>query len=139
MRIIPIILSGGAGSRLWPLSWGDHPKQFLKLTSDKTMIQETLLRLKGLELGTPIVSCGEGHRFLVAQQLGEVMEEMALRQAQGPQILLECFFAIVFPKNLHQNSNKFADRIPGNSCAKTLEFLLQIFGMIYCKLTSIYC
>ena len=68
--IIPIILSGGAGTRLWPLSWGDHPKQFLPLVTKNTMIQETLLRLKGLELGAPIISCGEGHRFMVAQQIG---------------------------------------------------------------------
>lgn len=74
MKIIPIILSGGAGTRLWPLSVNDHPKQFLPLVSERTMIQETLLRLKGLELGTPIVSCGEGHRFLVSQQVGEVSE-----------------------------------------------------------------
>jgi len=70
--IIPIILSGGAGTRLWPLSWRDHPKQFLSLISDKTMIQETLLRLKGLDITAPIVSCGVDHRFLVAQQLGEL-------------------------------------------------------------------
>ena len=76
MKLIPIILSGGAGTRLWPLSWGEHPKQFLKLTSERTMIQETLLRLKGLELGTPIISCGEGHRFLVAQQIGEILSEV---------------------------------------------------------------
>ncbi len=82
MTIIPIILSGGAGTRLWPLSWGDHPKQFLPLISDKTMIQETLLRLKGLELGSPIISCGEGHRFMVAQQIGEVSDTK-------PVILLE--------------------------------------------------
>ena len=80
--IIPIILSGGAGTRLWPLSWGDHPKQFLSLVSDKTMIQETLLRLKGLETGNPVISCGEGHRFLVAQQIGEVTDKK-------PTILLE--------------------------------------------------
>ena len=80
--IIPIILSGGAGTRLWPLSWGDHPKQFLPLVSNKTMIQETLLRLNGLELGAPIISCGEGHRFMVAQQIGEISEEK-------PTILLE--------------------------------------------------
>ena len=72
MTIIPIILSSGAGTRLWPLSWGDHPKQFLSLISDKTMIQETLLRLDGLETGNPIISCGESHRFLVAQQIGEI-------------------------------------------------------------------
>ena len=80
--IIPIILSGGAGTRLWPLSWGDHPKQFLPLVTDKTMIQETLLRLKGLELGSPIISCGEGHRFMVAQQIGEISEV-------APTIILE--------------------------------------------------
>ena len=82
MTIIPIILSGGAGTRLWPLSWGDHPKQFLSLISDKTMIQETLLRLDGLETGNPIISCGESHRFLVAQQIGEITNKK-------PVILLE--------------------------------------------------
>ena len=82
MIIIPIILSGGAGTRLWPLSWGDHPKQFLPLVSNKTMIQETLLRLKGLELGSPVISCGEGHRFMVAQQIGEISDVK-------PTILLE--------------------------------------------------
>ena len=74
MTLIPVILSGGAGTRLWPLSWGEHPKQFLPLVSKRTMIQETLLRLKGLELGAPVISCGEGHRFMVAQQIGEVSE-----------------------------------------------------------------
>ena len=82
MTLIPIILSGGAGTRLWPLSWGNHPKQFLSLVTEKTMIQETLLRLKGLELGRPIVSCGEAHRFMVAQQIGEISEK-------DPVILLE--------------------------------------------------
>lgn len=81
MSIIPIILSGGAGTRLWPLSCDNHPKQFLKLVSEKTMIQETLLRLKGLEISDPIVSCGVDHRFLVAQQ----MEEIGVK----PTIILE--------------------------------------------------
>ncbi len=74
MKLIPIILSGGAGTRLWPLSWGDHPKQFLPLVTERTMIQETFLRLKGLDIGSPIISCGEGHRFMVAQQIGEVSD-----------------------------------------------------------------
>ncbi len=89
MTIIPIILSGGAGTRLWPLSWGDHPKQFLPLVSERTMIQETLLRLKGLELGSPIISCGEGHRFMVAQQIGEVMGEVVSTGSTTPTIILE--------------------------------------------------
>lgn len=82
MKLIPIILSGGARTRLWPLSWGDHPKQFLSLVSEHTMIQETLLRLQGLETGNPIISCGESHRFMVAQQIGEITDKK-------PVILLE--------------------------------------------------
>ncbi len=105
MMIIPIILSGGAGTRLWPLSWGDHPKQFLPLISDKTMIQETLLRLDGLETGNPIISCGEGHRFLVAQQIGEItnkkpvilLEPMAKNTA--PAIAAACCAAMKQDKN----------------------------------------
>ena len=100
MTLIPIILSGGAGTRLWPLSWGDHPKQFLPLVTERTMIQETLLRLKGLEIGSPIISCGEGHRFMVAQQIGEVsntkptiiLEPMAKNTA--PAIAAACCAAI---------------------------------------------
>lgn len=72
MKIIPIILSGGAGTRLWPLSSDSCPKQFLPLVKEKTMIQETLLRLNGIETGTTVISCGEKHRFLVAQQINEV-------------------------------------------------------------------
>ncbi len=97
MKLVPVILSGGAGTRLWPLSWGNHPKQFLPLVSDKTMIQETLLRLKGLPLGTPIVCCGTSHRFIVAEQIGSVMDAVintagpadAAAQAVRPEIILE--------------------------------------------------
>ena len=89
MTLIPVILSGGAGTRLWPLSWGEHPKQFLPLVSKRTLIQETLLRLKGLEIGCPIVSCGEGHRFMVAQQLGEILDEVVSSDSTAPTILLE--------------------------------------------------
>lgn len=82
MPIIPLILSGGAGTRLWPLSWGDHPKQFLPLVTKNSMIQETLLRLGSLDIDAPIISCGESHRFLVAQQIGEICDKK-------PTIILE--------------------------------------------------
>ena len=81
--ITPVILSGGAGSRLWPLSRELYPKQLLPLVSEATMLQETQLRLDGLEnLLAPLVVCNESHRFMVAEQL---------RQAQVPvgAILLE--------------------------------------------------
>ncbi|MGR9116228.1 MAG: mannose-1-phosphate guanylyltransferase/mannose-6-phosphate isomerase [Gammaproteobacteria bacterium] len=71
--MIPVILSGGSGTRLWPLSRGQYPKQFLPLVSEKTMIQETMLRLNGLEnLQPPIAICNEDHRFMMAEQLWEI-------------------------------------------------------------------
>jgi len=73
MKIIPVILSGGSGTRLWPLSRKDCPKQYLPLAGDKTMLQDTILRLNGLEgLADPIVVCNIDHRFLVAEQLQKV-------------------------------------------------------------------
>jgi mannose-1-phosphate guanylyltransferase/mannose-6-phosphate isomerase len=68
--IIPVILAGGSGTRLWPLSRECHPKQFLSLVNDKTMLQNTLLRVQGLKgVSSPIVVCMEEHRFLVAEQV----------------------------------------------------------------------
>ena len=70
MSVYPVILSGGSGTRLWPVSRKHHPKQFLKLTSDKTMLQETALRLVGFQ--PPIAVCNESHRFILAEQLHEL-------------------------------------------------------------------
>lgn len=71
--IIPVILAGGSGTRLWPLSRQHYPKQLLKLFGDTTMLQQTLLRLVGLpDLAAPIVVCNEEHRFMVAEQLHEI-------------------------------------------------------------------
>lgn len=73
MKIIPVILSGGSGTRLWPLSRKDHPKQYLSLASENTMLQETLLRLQGLgNVCSPIIVCNSEHRFLVAEQLQQI-------------------------------------------------------------------
>lgn len=67
--ITPVIMAGGSGTRLWPLSRALYPKQFLPLASDATMLQETLSRLSSLETAQPITLCNEDHRFLVAEQL----------------------------------------------------------------------
>lgn len=71
--MIPVILSGGSGTRLWPLSRGQFPKQFLPLISNHTMLQETVLRLNGVEgMKAPIAICNEDHRFMMAEQLWEI-------------------------------------------------------------------
>ena len=68
--LYPVILSGGSGTRLWPLSRAALPKQFLPLVSEHTLFQETLLRLKGFpDIAAPLVVCNNDHRFLVAEQL----------------------------------------------------------------------
>lgn len=74
----PIILAGGSGTRLWPLSRTQRPKQFLKLLDSKySLFQQTLLRLDGLEVQAPQIICNEEHRFLVNQQLKEIRHENA--------------------------------------------------------------
>ncbi len=67
--ITPIILAGGTGSRLWPKSRAALPKQFLRLTSHNTMLQDTILRLPNGKTEKPILICNEDHRFLAAEQL----------------------------------------------------------------------
>jgi mannose-1-phosphate guanylyltransferase / mannose-6-phosphate isomerase len=68
--LIPVILSGGAGTRLWPLSREMYPKQLLALTGRQTMLQDTATRLAGVEgARAPIIVCNEAHRFTVAEQL----------------------------------------------------------------------
>ncbi len=77
--MIPIILSGGSGTRLWPLSRKMYPKQFISLLHDETMLQKTLKRLDGLEHDAPIVVCNSEHRFIVAEQARQIgIEDLSI-------------------------------------------------------------
>lgn len=81
--IVPVILAGGSGTRLWPLSRALFPKQFLPLASESTMLQQTLDRLNGVTGVTdPLVICNDDHRFIVAEQLRQ-------HGTRGATILLE--------------------------------------------------
>jgi mannose-1-phosphate guanylyltransferase/mannose-6-phosphate isomerase len=82
--MVPLILSGGSGSRLWPLSRKLYPKQFLALTSNVTMFQQTLKRLALEGVAQPIVVCNEEHRFIVSEQLDAI-------NCRAQTILLEPF------------------------------------------------
>lgn len=71
--ILPIVLAGGSGTRLWPLSRKLYPKQLLSLAGSHSMLQETVLRLEGIDgAAGPIVICNEEHRFMVAEQLRQI-------------------------------------------------------------------
>ena len=80
--ILPVIMAGGSGTRLWPLSRELHPKQFLPLAGTQSMLQDTVARLHGLPVAAPLVICNEAHRFLVAEQLRQL-------GALGHNVLLE--------------------------------------------------
>ena len=72
MTLYPVVLAGGSGTRLWPLSRENHPKQFLPLMGKRSTFQETLTRLDGIDVARPIVVCNEAHRFLVLDQMREL-------------------------------------------------------------------
>ena len=82
MKIRPVIMAGGSGVRLWPLSREAAPKQLLPLVSEQSLLQQTLLRVQAGDFLAPIIICNEQYRFLVAEQLREAGIE-------GAQIVLE--------------------------------------------------
>lgn len=82
MDIVPVIMAGGSGTRLWPLSRSLFPKQFLSLATNQSMLQETLKRTFGLDTSKAVLLCNENHRFLVAEQLRSL-------SYTGARILLE--------------------------------------------------
>ncbi|EAA7246118.1 mannose-1-phosphate guanylyltransferase/mannose-6-phosphate isomerase [Salmonella enterica subsp. salamae] len=98
--ILPVVMAGGTGSRLWPLSRTLYPKQFLTLTSTSSMLQDTIIRLDGLVHKHPLIICNEEHRFIVAEQLrqfelqhsGIILEPVGRNTA--PAIALAALYAI---------------------------------------------
>jgi mannose-1-phosphate guanylyltransferase/mannose-1-phosphate guanylyltransferase/mannose-6-phosphate isomerase len=79
-KIVPVILSGGSGTRLWPVSRALYPKQLLPLMSERGMLQETVLRVGDPELfGPPLIVCNDEHRFIIAEQMRQIgVEPMAI-------------------------------------------------------------
>ena len=72
VNISAVVMAGGSGTRLWPLSRAKHPKQFLALQGKDTMLQSTVRRLSTLDIKTSVTICNDEHRFFVAEQLREI-------------------------------------------------------------------
>jgi mannose-1-phosphate guanylyltransferase len=103
--IYPVVMAGGNGTRLWPMSRELYPKQFLSLVGDKTLLQETLGRLQGLNIAPPVLICNESHRFLAAEQLrqiGQLNHNIILEPAgrnTAPAIALAAHAALASDEN----------------------------------------
>jgi len=145
--LVPVILAGGVGSRLWPLSREFYPKQFIPLVDEQlSMLQSTMTRLEGIaELAPPIVVCNEAHRFLVAEQLRQIditdariILEPETRNT-APAVTLAAYEALAKDKDpvllvlaadhLIQSVDQFHQAVSvGKSCAESGQ--LVTFGVV---------
>lgn len=100
--MLPVVICGGVGSRLWPLSREMYPKQFLPLVGNLTMLQETIRRLDGVTSKYPLLVCNEKHRFLAAEQLQQLGKDGAVIMLEpegrntAPAIALAAFHAVKY-------------------------------------------
>lgn len=143
--IKPVVLAGGSGSRLWPKSRAALPKQFLALTSDKTMLQDTILRLPKEQMSAPLIICNENHRFLAAEQMlradiahdGILLEPMGRNTA--PAIALAAMLAlksgddpvllVLAADHLIENHDAFASAIEQANVLANKDMLVT-FGIV---------
>ena len=143
--ILPVVMAGGTGSRLWPLSRTLYPKQFLTLTSSSSMLQETIMRLDGVEHEDPLIICNEEHRFIVAEQLrqldlqhsGIILEPVGRNTA--PAIALAALHAIkkqddpillvLAADHVIQNNSAFLAAVE-NALELAVEGKLVTFGIV---------
>ncbi len=98
--ILPIILAGGSGTRLWPLSRQLYPKQFLQLKGQNSLLQQTLYRVSGDRFDNPLIICNENHRFLAAEQMRQSGFEACpillepVPRSTAPAIALAAYYAL---------------------------------------------
>ena len=123
MSICAVVLAGGSGTRLWPLSRTEHPKQFLAVNNESTMLQNTISRMSKLDVRSSITICNEKHRFFVAEQLreinklGAIVVEPAARDT-APAVALGAFLAkgnplllILASDHVIQNDEAFIEAV----------------------------
>ncbi len=143
-EIKAVILAGGSGTRLWPLSRAGHPKQFMVLNGDNTMLQNTVKRLSDLGVKSSVTICNEQHRFFVAEQLREIdkldsiiLEPMgrntapaialaALALPEGEDPLLLILPADHLIKDVAEFSKKLMNAVPLAEAGKLVTFGIEV-------------
>lgn len=144
--IFPVIMAGSSGTRLWPLSRTQYPKQFLELYGNETMLKTTVKRLEQLKIEEPLVICNQEHRFVVAEQLREldisgkivlepigrntapaiaVAAMLAMREASGGDPIL----LVLAADHVIQNESTFTDVVKQAEPIASLGKLIT-FGVI---------
>jgi len=142
--IHPIILSGGTGSRLWPLSRSLFPKQLLPLAGEFSLIQDTVLRAKGTEFSAPIIICNTEHRFLIAEQMRQagiapqaiVLEPLGRNTAPATAIAAliladkdpESLMLLMPADHIVRNRTAFLQAVQGAAAAARQDYLVT-FGI----------
>ncbi len=121
--IVPVILAGGSGSRLWPLSRSAYPKQLLPLVSRQTMLQETVLRALSIpNIAPPLVICNQEHRFLVEEQLNAIgiFDATIILEHTGKNTAPAAAIAALYlKKNMHEDPTLLI--LPADHVIKSLE------------------
>ena len=124
--IVPVILAGGAGTRLWPLSRQLYPKQFLPLVNGRTMFQETALRLsEDSDIAPAIVVCNEEHRFMVAEQMREISLDTSkiILEPVGKNTAPAAYIAAQVAREMDKDATILV--LPADHHIKDLDLLLE--------------
>ena len=112
VELTPVILCGGSGTRLWPLSRKSYPKQFVPLMGDQSLFQSALLRMSGQDFTAPLIITNSDFRFIVTEQMAR--DRRAARLERGPVVRLR---AGPFPRELRREAISARNNRPAPCCA----------------------